>query len=178
MARPIENLKGRRFGRLEVLQFLAVIKGHAVWICRCKCGKKKSATAPHLKNGSTVSCGCYHSEMTRKRLHEHPLPSAHKWKHGESRSVEYKVWDSMIRRCLDPENPTFKYYGGRKITVCLRWRKFENFLTDMGRKPPGMHGRRSLYSIERKNNDGDYEPENCKWATKLEQSKNRRPKKI
>ena len=92
------------------------------------------------------------------------------WKktHGLSRTPEYRIWNSMIARCCHAEDSHYKYYGARGITVCERWRKFENFLADMGVKPSPLH------TVERIKNDSGYEPSNCKWATKKEQQRNTR----
>lgn len=89
--------------------------------------------------------------------------------HGMHDSPEYQVWVNMIQRCTNPKNNRYKHYGGRGITVCERWRKFENFYTDMGKRPNGL-------SIDRINNNGSYEPKNCRWATSSEQQLNKRPR--
>jgi hypothetical protein len=90
--------------------------------------------------------------------------------------AEYKVWWRMHRRCADPENPDYADYGGRGITVCARWASFENFLADMGKRPPGRL-RKALFSLDRKNNDGNYEPGNCRWVTDIVQNNNKRTAK-
>jgi hypothetical protein len=90
-------------------------------------------------------------------------------RHGDTHSPEYKSWSGLKDRCLNSAGKLFPYYGGRGISVCLRWLVYENFLADMGRKPTAQH------SLDRVNNDGNYEPENCRWATKKEQAMNRRP---
>src|SRR5208283_1726946 len=90
------------------------------------------------------------------------------------RSPTHLVWSAMWQRCTNPDNPKWQEYGGRGITVCERWKEFKNFLEDMGPRPAGMQGKRALYSIERMDNDGNYEPGNCKWATAKEQRANQR----
>jgi hypothetical protein len=89
---------------------------------------------------------------------------------NQKRTTEYQRWHSMRKRCLDPNCPAYKNYGGRGIRICKRWQHYKNFLSDMGRCPPGK-------SLDRINNDGDYEPSNCRWATPSQQNRNRRPLK-
>jgi hypothetical protein len=96
-------------------------------------------------------------------------------KHGMSGTPTFYAWSAMIQRCTNPNNPRWASYGGRGIKVCDRWMKFENFFADMGPRPKGMLGRRSLYSLDRfPNNDGDYKPSNCRWATLQQQTANKR----
>lgn len=157
------DLTGRRFGRLLVLG-----EGESVrdsegslrlrWQCRCDCGNTVSANGKLLVNGHTQSCGCLFAE----------LRSQGNTTHGMAGTPTYRTWQHMIERCTDPKDRGFANYGGRGITVCDRWlESFENFLADMGEKPPGL-------SIERSKNDEGYEPGNCKWATAAEQSRNKR----
>src|SRR6185436_12968475 len=119
----------------------------------------------------TRSCGCLRDELvSRQNL-----------THGHARqgraSSEYWTWSSMLARCYSPNHRRFRDWGGRGISVCARWREsFENFLADMGHRPAGRLGKRPLFAIDRINNDGDYEPSNCRWATYKEQSQNRRPR--
>jgi hypothetical protein len=112
----------------------------------------------HLLNGATKSCGCLNHENRQKPR-----------RHGLSWKIpEYRSWINMRQRCLNKNNPRYKDYGGRGIKICKRWSSFENFLADMGQMPgPG-------YSIERINNDGDYEPDNCIWLPRRDQWKNKR----
>jgi hypothetical protein len=88
--------------------------------------------------------------------------------HGRRRTTEYFIWRNFRQRCTNPKDPCFKNYGGRGISVCDRWNKFENFFADMGERPPGL-------TLDRRNNDGDYDKGNCRWATRSEQNLNRRP---
>lgn len=159
---PRLDLRGKRFGRLVVESHVGTRENnHIVWLCRCDCGNEKRVTASNLTCGNAASCGCLQRE-TRIR-HGHGSRT--------HRTKTYRTWQSMIARCTNPRLSEWRYYGGRGITVCEHWRTFENFLADMGEKPPGR-------SIDRINNDGNYEPGNCRWATKFEQSINTRRTKL
>jgi hypothetical protein len=161
------DLTGKRFGRLLVVERAGTSKRRrALWLAACDCGVRIAVITATLQNGRTKSCGCLHREVMRE---------VGKWantKHGEAAngklSPEYSTWRSMIQRCEDPRHNRYDRYGGRGIRVCDRWRNsFEAFLADMGRKPS------SNLSIDRINNDGNYEPGNCRWATASEQQKNK-----
>jgi hypothetical protein len=131
--------------------------------CVCLCGKEKIVRLDHFKNGHTKSCGCLKKESDKIKLNQttHGLTTGGK-------PPEFFVWCAMRNRCNNKKCKKYLDYGARGIKVCERWLKFENFIADMGFRPSDNH------SIERKNNDGDYCPENCVWATDFEQRKNKR----
>jgi len=151
---------GEKFGRLTVLRLFK--KGRFTYCeCSCECGNIATPRKDALYTGTQKSCGCYQADQARERFTTH----------GESRhrTVEYDCWAHMIRRCYTPTTKQFSEYGGRGITVCDRWRySYENFLADMGRRPSAKH------SLDRIDNDGNYEPENCRWTTQDVQCNNTR----
>lgn len=152
------DLEGQKFGRLIVLgRASEEKKGPVMWRVVCDCGTEKLVASPNLVNGSTKSCGCFRKESTSKKFKTHGL-------HG---SPTWYSWTSMKTRCKNPKATQYELYGGRGIQVCERWEKFENFLEDMGERPPGK-------SLDRIDANGNYEPSNCRWATKKEQGQNKR----
>ena len=150
-ARSID-LTGRRFGKLSILAPVKKIRGQVYWRCRCDCGSIKETRGNHLTSGRIVSCGCA------------------KIKHGYAKTREWNIWYGIKRRCFEPGHKSYRDYGGRGITMCDRWLEFANFLDDMGLAPAG-------YSIERKDVNGNYEPDNCLWVPMAQQSGNRRSHK-
>lgn len=129
------------------------------FLCRCDCGTEKIVQMAHLRSNHTTSCGCARSEIISKS----------RTKHGLSRKPGvYKLWCSLLQRCLNKKNRNFSHYGGRGIFVCKRWLNFENFRTDMGPRPSPEH------SVNRKENNGHYNKSNCEWATQREQCRNTR----
>ena len=159
------DVTGQRFGRLLVLA-MTRIGDFAGCSCLCDCGTEKAIAWRAIKGGDVKSCGCFASERI----------AAQNLTHGDcvgGPSAEWIVWRSMHQRCSDPGHKSYKDYGGRGIRVCERWQSFANFLADMGRRPALAH------SIDRyPNNDGNYEPSNCRWATASEQARNRRPRAV
>lgn len=158
-----KDLTGQRFGRWTVLYYVGNNKhNQPTWLCRCDCGNVVVTSANGLRRGTTKSCGCRRSDVSRQSKN-HFAPT-----HGMSRTPEFRVWMSMLDRCQNPQSQPYRHYGGRGIKVCERWQDFENFFADMGNRPSPK------YSLDRIDNDGDYRPDNCRWATMKEQNSNRR----
>ena len=149
----ISDLTGKIFGKWTVLSISEKKHKNTSYLCKCICGIEKEITGYNLRKGFSLSCvHCKHKT------------------HGLSYTSTHHVWRDMKNRCTRPALKSYKYYGGRGISVCERWFSFDNFLQDMGLKPDGLQ-------IDRINNDGNYEPENCRWVTPKVNRNNQRPPK-
>lgn len=154
---------GMVFGRLTTIRMIGRAKDrHAIWLCRCTCQTEHAVRQQDLQSGRTRSCGCLLLEARHLNTVTHGNARKGKLTH------EYMAWRSMLQRCLNPASPRFRDYGGRGIAVCDRWREsFQNFLDDMGACPAGL-------SLDRRDNNGSYSPDNCAWVTVTEQCRNTR----
>lgn len=163
---------GERWNNLTIIKFDRADKkkqgGYRhYWLCKCICGNIKSIVYGNLQSNITKSCGCLKSKLISNAT------TLHGYAKKDKVSSEFKSWSGMIYRCYNPNSESYKYYGGRGITICDRWlNSFQNFIDDMKFKPD------KTYTIDRINNNGNYELINCKWATKLEQNNNQSTNKV
>lgn len=163
MPKKILDLAGHKFGDLTVIEMVGRKTHRTIWNCRCVCGNKVIVNRDSLRNGVVKDCGC-HAQADRERRHiPHGHTSNGRW------TPEYSAWKNMLHRCENPNYKHWRDYGGRGIKVSPRWNNFQNFFDDMGLRPS------SDYSLDRIDVNGNYEPLNCRWATRQQQILNRRP---
>ncbi len=151
----MKDITGIRYNRLVALRAGKRVIGGIMWEFQCDCGGKKYIRSNHVKSGRVKSCGCWNIEALVDRSTTHGLAG----------SPTYRSWQHLKERCTNPSDINYHRYGGRGITFCERWNVFENFLEDMGEKPEGLQ-------IDRIDNDGNYEPGNCRWVTGTENIRN------
>lgn len=164
MSAKIVDMTGKRYGRLRALSLVGPGPSRGmIWSFACDCGRRFNASGNEVRRGGITQCPeC----ATASRVRDHST-------HGMSKSDEYRIWMAIKNRCLNPNAEAYEYYGGRGIKICERWRvSFLHFMEDMGMRPTKKH------TVERVNNDGNYDPKNCVWATRKEQSNNKRNNRI
>jgi hypothetical protein len=164
------NLDGQRFGRWVVIGIHSISRHRtATWLCRCDCGSEKAVSSQTLRRGESKSCGCLCLEIRRELGRRVGLDASSRIEHGRARTPEYRAWSKLKARCLNPRDQNWVNYGERGIGVCVEWQSsFVAFFEHVGPRPSPKH------SIDRINNDGDYEPGNVRWATASQQARNKR----
>jgi len=177
----MRDLMGQTFGRLTVIAPSPRRSSDrkAMWIVQCQCGIVREVNGRNLTTGNSKSCGCLDLELKTARM------KTMMFVHGQAYNPLYRIWKAIHHRCYSPIDPAYVNYGGRGIYVEWVWHRdnpdgLSNFLNDVGTRPPDPEdwtGKRSYWTVDRTNNDGPYGPNNFRWATRSEQSRNQRPRK-
>ena len=154
-----KDYTGRTFGRLIAVEYDKSVKGKSYWMCKCECGEMKSIALNSLTSGKTLSCGCLRNERVAAKCTTH----------GMSKTRLHKEWRGIKYRCLNPNSTRYRYYGGRGIMICDEWK--ESFVSFM--EWSNKNGYDDSLTIDRIDNNGNYEPNNCRWTTQLQQGHNR-----
>ena len=158
----VKDISGQKWNRLEAIRFVCKDSGNnARWLFKCDCGKEHEARGSEVRSGKIKSCGCLNTERSKEANSKHNL----------ARSKVYKAWINMKARCFNEDDKSFKDYGAKGITVCTRWLEFENFIEDIGQPKRGQ-------SLDRIDNTKGYYKDNCRWATDIEQMRNRSTSRI
>lgn len=166
MRKQVYDHSGVRFGMLTAIRLSDdYIKGQGRWLCKCDCGNHSVVLASNLTRNHTTSCGCHKKANFKVMNLTHGATANQDTRHKKYLS-SYNIWCGMRQRCYNSNSPAYIYYGGRGIKVCERWHDYSNFVEDMGEKPKGL-------SLDRIDNNGDYSPQNCRWASNKEQMRNK-----